>query len=112
MNPPFENGQDMDHVQHAFRLLKEGGRVVAIMSEGPFFRSDTKADSFRKWLAEVEGQSEKLPEGSFKDSFRSTGVNTRLVVIDKPQAQKVAPEPEPKEKPIVCVAKAKQLSLF
>lgn len=112
MNPPFENGQDMDHVQHAFRLLKEGGRVVAIMSEGPFFRSDSKADSFRKWLAEVEGQSEKLPEGSFKDSFRSTGVNTRLVVIDKPQAQKVAPEPEPKEKPIVCVAKAKQLSLF
>jgi hypothetical protein len=39
MNPPFEKSQDIDHVFHAFDLLKPGGRLIAIMSEGPFFRS-------------------------------------------------------------------------
>ena len=83
MNPPFEKGQDIDHIRHAYSLLNEGGRVVCIMSEGAFSRSDKKATEFREWLDEVGGVSEKLPEGSFKNSERSTGVNTRLVVIDK-----------------------------
>jgi hypothetical protein len=92
MNPPFENGQDIDHVRHAYSLLKPGGRVVAIMSEGPFFRSDRKATEFRDWLDSLSGTSEKLPDGSFKDSERSTGVATRLVVIDKDSsARKQAP---------------------
>lgn len=85
MNPPFENGQDIDHVKHAYELLKPGGRVVAIMSEGPFFRGDKKATGFREWLDEVGGYSKKLPEGAFKNSERSTGVRTRLVVIEKPK---------------------------
>ena len=86
MNPPFEKGQDIDHVKHAYDLLKPGGRVVSIMSEGPFFRGDKKAAEFRDWLEENEGTSEKLPEGSFKSSERPTGVATRLVVINKPEA--------------------------
>lgn len=86
MNPPFEKGQDIDHVLHAFELLKPGGKVVAIMSEGPFFRSDKKANEFRDWLDENEGTSEKLPDKSFtgKDSERQTGVAARIVVLDKP----------------------------
>jgi predicted RNA methylase len=83
MNPPFENGQDIEHVKHAYTLLKEGGRLVAIMSEGPFYRSDSQAVGFRSWLESVGGYSERLPEGSFKNSERSTGVNTRIVVINK-----------------------------
>lgn len=85
MNPPFENGADIDHVRHAFDLLAPGGRLVAIMSEGPFFRSDRKAEAFRQWLESVDGHSEKLPDGSFagKDAFRQTGVATRLVTIEK-----------------------------
>lgn len=85
MNPPFEHGADIDHVRHAFDLLAPGGRLVAIMSEGPFFRSDRKAEAFRQWLESVDGHSEKLPDGSFagKDAFRQTGVATRLVTIEK-----------------------------
>ena len=83
MNPPFEKGQDIDHIRHAYSLLNDGGRVVCIMSEGPFYRSDKKATEFREWLDSLGGVSEKLPEGAFKASERSTGVNTRLVVIDK-----------------------------
>ena len=83
MNPPFENMQDVDHVKHAYKLLAKGGKLVAITSESPFFRGDKKATEFRDWLDNVGGESEKLPEGSFKTSDRSTGVNTRLVVITK-----------------------------
>ncbi|WP_222436138.1 methyltransferase [Rubripirellula reticaptiva] len=85
MNPPFENGADIEHVQHAYSLLEPGGRMVAIMSEGPFFRSDKKAEAFRAWLDDNAGTSEQLPEDTFKgvDSFRHTGVRTRLVVIDR-----------------------------
>lgn len=83
MNPPFEKGQDIDHIKHAYSLLNDGGRVVCIMSEGTFYRSDKKAVAFREWLENVGGISEKLPDGAFKNAERSTGVNTRMVIIDK-----------------------------
>lgn len=86
MNPPFEKGQDIDHVRHAFELLKPGGTLVAIMSEGPFFRSDRKSKEWREFLDEY-GYSEQLPEGTFKESDRQTGVNTRMVVLTKPIAR-------------------------
>lgn len=85
MNPPFENGQDMEHVRRAYSMLKPGGTLVSIMGEGAFFRSDSKATNFREWLDSVDGEHEKLPEGSFMSSERQTGVNTRMVVIRKPE---------------------------
>ncbi|CAK0749225.1 hypothetical protein CCP3SC1AL1_1690001 [Gammaproteobacteria bacterium] len=85
MNPPFEKGQDAEHVRRAFGFLKPGGRLVAIMSEGTFFRSDSQAEEFRAWLRDVEGRSERLPEGSFKNTgeVSQTGTAARIVVISK-----------------------------
>ncbi len=88
MNPPFENGQDIDHVRHAYdKCLKPGGRLVAIMSSGPFYRQDKKSDAFRGWLTELGegGYIENLPDDTFKgdQAFRTTGVSCKLVVIDK-----------------------------
>lgn len=79
MNPPFEELQDIDHVWHAYKLLARGGRLVSVMSESPFFRTDSKAVRFREWIDGVGGYSIELPEGSFKES--GTGVRARLVVI-------------------------------
>jgi len=84
MNPPFEDGQDSQHLRHAYDLLYPGGRVVAIMCEGTFSRSDKKAIEFRNWFESVSGYDEQLPNGTFLESERSTGVATRIVVIDKP----------------------------
>lgn len=84
MNPPFENFQDIDHVRHAYECLAPGGRLVAIVSEAPFFRSSRKADDFRAWLAHVG--AETIPvENAFngRESFRQTGVRCRIVVIDR-----------------------------
>jgi len=81
MNPPFEELQDIDHVTHAYNLLAPGGKMVSVMAESAFFRSDRKSTELRLWLSNINAHIEKLPEGSFKES--GTGVNTRLVVIEK-----------------------------
>ncbi len=89
MNPPFENGQDAEHIRHAYRFLKPGGRLVAIASAGTFFRSDRKATEFRAWLESVGGECEGVQDGAFKKAFRSTGTKTCLVTIDKPAVVEV-----------------------
>ena len=86
MNPPFEKGQDINHIMTAFDFnLRAGGRLVAIMGEGAFFRLDSQAVGFRDWLESVGGRSQKLPEGSFKagGEITQTGTATRIVVINK-----------------------------
>ena len=50
MNPPFEQGQDAAHVRRAFEMLKPGGRLVAIMSPGPFFRERRADRECLAWL--------------------------------------------------------------
>ncbi len=89
MNPPFEKFQDIDHVRHAYDLLNDGGRVVAIMGAG-VNNSRSKAKEFRQWVEDLGGTIEPLPEGSFKSSFRPTGVNTVLVTVDKEAGDKIA----------------------
>lgn len=81
MNPPFENGQDMAHVRHAFDMVKPGGRLVAIMSPGPFYRQDRKAQDFREWFDDLAGEKEDIAAGAFKES--GTGVATVMVTICK-----------------------------
>jgi hypothetical protein len=81
MNPPFEQGQDADHVRKAYDLLAEGGRLVSIMGEGIFYRDDRKAELFRQWMKDVHAVSERLPEHSFRSS--GTDVATRLLYVRK-----------------------------
>lgn len=86
MNPPFEReagvgALDVAHVERAYGLLKPGGRLVAIMGEGSFFRQTKQEAAFREWLDDVGATVIKLPENAFKKS--GTGVRTRMVVIDK-----------------------------
>lgn len=80
MNPPFGKQADIDHVLHAYTLLKEGGRLVSVMSAGVTFRDNNKTKKFRE-LVEDHGFIRELPEDSFKES--GTGVNTVLVVLNK-----------------------------
>lgn len=81
MNPPFENQQDIDHVLLAFEVLQPGGRLVSVMSASPFFRDNNKSKEFREFLEQHTSEVVDLPEGSFKES--GTGVNSKLVIIDK-----------------------------
>ncbi|TPI86408.1 methyltransferase [Mesorhizobium sp. B2-8-9] len=80
MNPPFENGQDIEHVRHAHSMLRPGGKLIAVMSPGPFFRQDNKAASFRDWFDRMSGEKLDLQAGSFKESGTATA--TVLVTLD------------------------------
>jgi hypothetical protein len=82
MNPPFENGQDIQHVLHAYSLLNEGGRLVAIMA-GNKNKQDQHTRDFMEFLESAGGSIEENPAGSFLSAFRPTGVNTVTVILDK-----------------------------
>ncbi len=83
MNPPFIKGSEITHIRYAFDRLVEGGRLVAIAPESIEFRKDKKYLEFREWLEDKCVINDPLPQGSFLISDRSTGVNTRILVLDK-----------------------------
>ncbi len=87
MNPPFSKDQDIDHVMHAYELLKPEGRVTAIMSNMAGIRSNKKNRAFSEWLDTVGAVVEDIEPGAFKSSFNPTSVNTKIVVIDKPKVE-------------------------
>jgi predicted RNA methylase len=75
MNPPFEKGQDIKHIEHALTFLKPGGRLVAICANGPRQRQKLMP------IAEKSGGYwEDLPRGAFEES--GTMVNAAMVVIE------------------------------
>ena len=71
MNPPFQNGDDIKHIQHALTMLKPGGMVVALCANGP--RQEAK-------LRPIATSWEELPTDTFKDS--GTGVRAVLLTIE------------------------------
>lgn len=89
MNPPFTRGQDMAHVQAAFRLLKPGGRLSAIVSESAFHRDTRQAGAFRAWLKEIGADVEAIEAGAFSKS--GTVVATRMIVATAPAEPVPAP---------------------
>jgi hypothetical protein len=82
MNPPFHSGQDITHTMHAYSLLAPGGKLVGIMSAGPFFREDRQATQFRDWLSDEKSpQIWNLPDDAFKES--GTSVKTRMIYLER-----------------------------
>lgn len=71
MNPPFADGADIKHIQHAAGFLKPGGRLVAICANGPRQR-DQLMPLATEWI--------DLPQGTFKEA--GTMVNTALLIIE------------------------------
>lgn len=91
MNPPFENGQDIDHVTHAFSLLKEGGELAAIVS-ATAYSPDNQRQKWRNFaeLVDKYGEASEVITDAFKgtDSFRQTGVAVRIITLKKPKTSK------------------------
>ncbi len=90
MNPPFGSAGKtaIEHVEKAFNHLKQNGRIVAIIPDGE--STDKKLEKFL-YGKNQKGEfnypdaalvaSIKLPGIAFERA--GTGVNTRIVVIDK-----------------------------
>ena len=74
MNPPFANGQDIEHIKHALHMLKPGGRLVAICANGP------RQNAQLLPLVEQHGGTwEELDPDTFKEA--GTGVRTVLLSV-------------------------------
>lgn len=80
MNPPFEDGQSIDHVRRAWELLAPGGRLVAIVPESIEYRSDRKHTAFREWLDAHGFQREDVERQKFG---RAADIKTRILIGDK-----------------------------
>ena len=84
MNPPFTKvgrGDHLDHVRHAFKMLKSDGILVSVLPVSVEFRQDRRYREFRAWYEELGGELTPLPEDSFKNS--GTGVRTCVLKITK-----------------------------
>lgn len=77
MNPPFENRKDGEHVTHAYEILRDGGRLLAIVSAGIINGNDKKAIAFQTFLKEKNARVEKRD-----DIFH---IPVYIVMIDKPR---------------------------
>jgi predicted RNA methylase len=81
MNPPFAGQADIDHVTHALKFVKPGGRLVAIMSAAVLYRDNEKTRKFRDLIGEqATGVWEELDAGAFKAS--GTMVRACIVAVD------------------------------
>lgn len=80
MNPPYANGADMAHIQHAHQLLGPGGRLVAIVPAmtGKKTRKNTEK-AFLQFLDQYLAQRIEVPAGAFAAS--GTQVATSLLVL-------------------------------
>ncbi len=103
MNPPFECRQDIQHIVHAYQMLKNGGRLVSILSENAFVTHPGDTDdyvavihAFEQWLQTLGADIMALPKGAFDyvsiygpehpDAPYSTPIGTCLIVVNKPKA--------------------------
>ena len=82
MNPPFSKQQDIDHICHAYSLLKPGGVLVSILSPSPFYRTNKKSVDFREWLDTLGAEVVDIDAGAFKES--GTMIATKIIKINKP----------------------------
>lgn len=72
LNPPFERGIDIDHIEHAAKMLKPGGRLVGICANGP-----RQKEKLLPLVEKHGGTWEPLPDGTFK----SSGTNVSTVLL-------------------------------
>ena len=82
MNPPFGSGAGVQHVFHALRFLKPGGRLVAVLGAGLTYREDGPTKELRNFIAQWNGSITSLPSGSFRTA--GTDVDTVMVTLTKP----------------------------
>lgn len=72
MNPPFGDAADIEHIELAAKMLRPGGRLVALCAAGPRQHAQ---------LRPLASHWEELPEGSFRQ--QGTDVRAALLVIQR-----------------------------
>ena len=92
MNPPFGHGGKMayDHIEKAIRHLTNGGRIVALVPDGP--ASNKRLDNLledEKYSNIYQAAEVKLANGVFDRA--GTGVKTKIIILDRFDKSEDAP---------------------
>ena len=77
MNPPFEKGADMKHVETALGHLKPGGILVAIVSSMTGRRQSKADKAFAECLERRAATRTEVPRGAFAE----TGTNVACDIV-------------------------------
>lgn len=85
MNPPFTKGADIEHVEHAFKLLKPDGLLVAVMSPA-VMEYPARTAAFRKLVESRCGTAELVDKGA----FRQSGTDMATVIVTVPATRNPA----------------------
>lgn len=75
MNPPYDKNTWIKHIEHAWKFLKDGGRLVAICPNAQHNRF------FQKFIKGKDYSIEEIEAGAFAES--GTQIATMIVVINK-----------------------------
>lgn len=75
MNPPFQDS--LEHIYHAYTMLKSGGTLISIAEGGLSFRKDRK---YKKWETFVKDKYYEILPLPPK-AFTASGTSTRTVML-------------------------------
>ena len=94
MCPPFATNVapqvDIDHVLHAWKFLKPGGRLVAIMSVGWTVAVAQKSKEFKRWVkSRFQWRCKKNPIDSFTKKSGAK-VQTVTLILDKRERKRLS----------------------
>lgn len=81
MNPPFSESRDALHTMMAFDFLKEGGVLLAVVSENSMYYENDASRKFKHWLLDKHAYIEEIPYGTFKES--GTNIDTVIIKVVK-----------------------------
>ncbi len=91
MNPPFSKKQAVQHIKHAFSLLKPGGKLASILPEYWFRGSKKPQREFHAWLQQAsQGLWSAIPliKEVFINDRSQVNIATRILVMQKPTVLK------------------------
>lgn len=82
MNPPFNNAQDIEHIQAVGNIIVTGGMIGSITTANWQHKTTKKYKAFKEWLDTVDEYNiEKVQEKAFKES--GTNIPTQILYIQK-----------------------------
>ncbi|MBK9249369.1 MAG: methyltransferase [Ignavibacteria bacterium] len=82
MNPPFQNGTDWAHIQHAYKLLKPNGILVALAPANSYLSNSRDATERRLFIEEENaGSIEVLPAAEYNRNLEYTKLTIDIALI-------------------------------
>ena len=91
MNPPFYGTHWMQHVTHAFSMLRPGGCLRAVLPVTAEIGDSKKHVAFRKWATErIDGYGRLYFTSMPSEAFASSGtrINTVILSLKKPTVRR------------------------